>query len=300
MLTSLLKQIYLQPTVCARIYCTVNTVCHSCCHHREFTSRRTHERQCCYCGFEMTSQLLPNVDFEWKDVTQTKQRRDMRLTSWLTSGLNRVSTIFLCEYDLTWTPTESQVRLGPGPSQVLSQVSSQDCWWIRPQCRIYASVNRVSIGSDNGLSPGRRQAIIGTIAGIDNVNWTLSNKLQWTFNRNTKHFTKTHLKISSAKWRSFCLGGRWIKSSAQHYPYSFNALHTYPLGCMVHRSIPIRRTADPVSTRSDLAWGSQGHPILPHTRLLQAQEFRGQLMQRGSFVTPPIFSKILTQWICEI
>ena len=67
------------------------------------------------------------IDFEWKSVTQTKLRRDMRLTSWLTSRLNRVSMIFLCEYDLTWTRTESQVRLGPGPSQVLSQVSSQDC-----------------------------------------------------------------------------------------------------------------------------------------------------------------------------
>ena len=30
----------------------------------------------------------------------------------------------------------------------------------------YASVNRVSIGSDNGLSPFRRQAIIQTIAGL--------------------------------------------------------------------------------------------------------------------------------------
>ena len=29
-----------------------------------------------------------------------------------------------------------------------------------PWCRIYASVNRVSIGSDNGLSPIQRQAII--------------------------------------------------------------------------------------------------------------------------------------------
>ena len=28
------------------------------------------------------------------------------------------------------------------------------------QCRIYASVSRVSIGSDNGLSPIRHQAII--------------------------------------------------------------------------------------------------------------------------------------------
>ena len=67
------------------------------------------------------------IDFEWKNVTQTKQQRDMRFTSWLTSWLNRVSAIFLCEYDLTWTRTVSQVRLGPGPSQVLSQVSSQDC-----------------------------------------------------------------------------------------------------------------------------------------------------------------------------
>ena len=69
------------------------------------------------------------IDFEWNNDTQTKQLRDMRLTS----RLYRVSTIFLCEYDLTWSRTESQVRLSPGPSQVLSQVSSQDSWWIRPQ-----------------------------------------------------------------------------------------------------------------------------------------------------------------------
>ena len=31
---------------------------------------------------------------------------------------------------------------------------------ISRECRIYASMNRVSIGSDNGLSPIRRQAII--------------------------------------------------------------------------------------------------------------------------------------------
>ena len=35
------------------------------------------------------------------------------------------------------------------------------------------------IGSDNGLSPGRRQAI---------VNWTLRDKLQWNFNRNSNIF----------------------------------------------------------------------------------------------------------------
>ena len=33
---------------------------------------------------------------------------------------------------------------------------------ISPWCRIYASVNRVHIGSDNGLSPVRRQAVTWT------------------------------------------------------------------------------------------------------------------------------------------
>ena len=35
-----------------------------------------------------------------------------------------------------------------------------------PQCRIYTSVNWVCIGSGNGLSPVRRQAIIWTNAGL--------------------------------------------------------------------------------------------------------------------------------------
>ena len=38
------------------------------------------------------------------------------------------------------------------------------------------------IGSDNGLSPGRRQAIIWTIAGILLIG-SLRNKLQWNINR---------------------------------------------------------------------------------------------------------------------
>ena len=48
-------------------------------------------------------------------------------------------------------------------------------------------VSRLPItGSDNGLSPGRRQAVIWTNWNI--VNWTLRNKLQWKFNRNSNIF----------------------------------------------------------------------------------------------------------------
>ena len=39
------------------------------------------------------------------------------------------------------------------------------------------------------------------------VNWTLSNKFQWSFSQNTKlFFTKMYLKVSTAKWRPFYRG----------------------------------------------------------------------------------------------
>ena len=47
--------------------------------------------------------------------------------------------------------------------------------------------NLVIIGSDNGLSPGRRQAIIRTNAGILLIE-PLGKKLQWNFNRNSNIF----------------------------------------------------------------------------------------------------------------
>ena len=62
------------------------------------------------------------------------------------------------------------------------------------------------IGSDNGLSPGRRQAIIWTNAEI-----LLIGPLGINFNEiliaiEAFSFKKMHLKISAAKWRPFCLG----------------------------------------------------------------------------------------------
>ena len=71
---------------------------------------------------------------------------------------------------------------------------------ISPLCRIYASVNRVSIGSDNGLSPIRRQAIIYTnavvlsIGPLGAISSDFLLKIHFSF-------TKIHVKISFAKWR---------------------------------------------------------------------------------------------------
>ena len=62
------------------------------------------------------------------------------------------------------------------------------------------------IGSDNGLSPGRRQAIIWTNAGILII-WPLGiNFNEILIEIYTFLFKKIHLKVSSGKWRPSCLG----------------------------------------------------------------------------------------------
>ena len=68
----------------------------------------------------------------------------------------------------------------------------------------YICVNKLTIiGSDNGLSPGRRQAIIWTNAGIlfiGPLGTNFSEILIQTFS-----FKKMYLKMSSGKWRPSCL-----------------------------------------------------------------------------------------------
>ena len=62
------------------------------------------------------------------------------------------------------------------------------------------------IGSDNGLSPGRRQAIIWTSAGILLIGSLGTNFSEILIGIQTFSFKKMQLKMSSAKWRPFCLG----------------------------------------------------------------------------------------------
>ena len=76
--------------------------------------------------------------------------------------------------------------------------------WGRVTHRCVSKLN--IMGSNNGLSPGRRQAIIWTIAGK-----LLIGPLGTNINKNSIEiyalsFTKIHWKLSSGKWRPFCLG----------------------------------------------------------------------------------------------
>ena len=62
------------------------------------------------------------------------------------------------------------------------------------------------ISSDNGLSPGRRHTIIWTNAGILSIGpiGTIFNEI--LIEMHTFSFKKINFKMSSGKWRPFCLG----------------------------------------------------------------------------------------------
>ena len=68
-------------------------------------------------------------------------------------------------------------------------------------------VNKLTIiGSDNVLSPGRRQAIIWTNAGILLIGNLGTNCSEILIESRPFSFKKMHLKMSSGKRRPFCLG----------------------------------------------------------------------------------------------
>ena len=73
------------------------------------------------------------------------------------------------------------------------------------------------IGSDNGLSPGRRQAIIWTNAGILLIGPLGTNFIEILVGIQTSSFKKMHLKVLSAKWRPFCLGLNVLTKKGWHY-----------------------------------------------------------------------------------
>ena len=84
--------------------------------------------------------------------------------------------------------------------------------------------NRTIIGSDNGLSPGRRQAITWTNVGILLIGPLGTNFSEMLIEIHTFSFKKIHLKMSSGKWRPFCLGLNVLKQYLPPYPWSSTVL----------------------------------------------------------------------------
>ena len=76
-----------------------------------------------------------------------------------------------------------------------------------------------TIGSDNGLSPGRRQAIIWTIDGILLIGYLGTNFSEILIAILSFSFKKMHLKMSSAKMAAILSRGRWVKKAISSLSY---------------------------------------------------------------------------------
>ena len=81
--------------------------------------------------------------------------------------------------------------------------------------------NLTIIGSDNGLSPGRRQAITWTNVGILLIGPLGTNFSEMLIKLQTFSFKKIYLKMSSGKWRPFCLGGLNVLTTTKHNKTNF-------------------------------------------------------------------------------
>ena len=80
------------------------------------------------------------------------------------------------------------------------------------------------IGSDNGLSPDRRQAIIWTNAGILLIGPSGTNLSEILIKILTFSFKKMRLKLSSAKRWPFCLGLNVLNITTTHHSTSLKWL----------------------------------------------------------------------------
>ena len=95
--------------------------------------------------------------------------------------------------------------------------------------------NWFSIGSDSGLSPVRRQAIIWSNTVF--VNWTLRNKLQWNLNQNTKR--STHENALKCRLRN---GGHFDQGEMRSYEFAL--LHINDKNMTASYMVPIVNCMD--------------------------------------------------------
>ena len=118
----------------------------------------------------------------------------------------------------------------------------------------HISVSKLAIiGSDNVLSPGRRQAIIWPNAGIFIIEPLGTKFSEILIKIYTFSFKKMHLKMSFGKWRPFCLGlyvltqcsvtraymhasATWVTISLQWHHNGHDSLSNHqPRDCLLKR-----------------------------------------------------------------
>ena len=128
------------------------------------------------------------------------------------------------------------------------------CWHYRLRCCCYYGPRRrfsisthwgqmthtcvvklTIIGSDNGLSPGRRQAIIYTHAGILSIGPMGTNFSQILIEICIFSFKKMHLKMSSGKWRPLWLALNVLRTAKYRIMCRRHFLHhlLQPMPCIL-------------------------------------------------------------------
>ena len=135
-----------------------------------------------------------------------------------------------------------------GADQATSHYLNQ--WWLI-YWRIYASLGLIElthwgrvmhtcvskltiIGADNGLSPGRHQAIIWTNAGILLIEPLSKNLSEIFIEIHIFSFKKMHLKMSSGKCQPFCLSLIVLRYKPIYTMKPVGSQPTYRYGCQMH------------------------------------------------------------------
>ena len=128
-------------------------------------------------------------------------------------------------------------------------------------------VNKLAIiGSDNGLSPGRRQAIIWTNAGILLIELLRTNFSEISIEIHTFSFKEMHLTMSFGKWRQFCLGLNVLtQSTAVSRACTVDGLKMIGKVINVLWANKIFRISSPASISMIYPLTSMGNPVVKIT-----------------------------------
>ena len=139
-----------------------------------------------------------------------------------------------------------------------------------PVTRTYSSMKYVNIGSDNGLSPVPRQAIILNNAGLLSIETLGTHISEFVIEIFTFSLKKMHLKISPRKLRPFCLGLNVIITDFLYNQCSSSSWYVYfKLIEIQSRRYPVHKPPDFRKCLIALRWYI--HDIIPN-RVLHVLE----------------------------
>ena len=138
-----------------------------------------------------------------------------------------VTVLLACIIFLTNSGVAGEMRYSCDVGMMRSSATENTASFVRqqaktlllthlPLCRIYASVNWVSIGSGNGLLPVRRQAITWTNAGLFSIGLLGTNFSEIPIWILVFSFKKMHLKLSSAEMAAILSRGSWVNNEDVH------------------------------------------------------------------------------------